>query len=227
MRYYYYEDANSNMIGPVSDKEVFRLIRDGVLTTETRVRPESGGTWQSVRSLAERPSQTPFTNTPTRSPTLCPHCGGRVSRESLFCANCEKSTVPHIGAKLASPTKRLAASFIDMCTPGLGAKWLSHSVVNGFGGIGPTPLLTVALLAWAVWSMFLFSNGMTPGKWLVGTYVMNKEGDPAGFFRMVVREWIGKPISFLVFGLGYLWILIDENNQGWHDKLVDTYVVED
>ena len=44
---------------------------------------------------------------------------------------------------------------------------------------------------------------------------------------MLVREWIGKPISMVVFCLGYLWILIDQDNQGWHDKLVDTYVVED
>jgi hypothetical protein len=58
-------------------------------------------------------------------------------------------------------------------------------------------------------------------------YVIDEAGDPAGFFRMLAREWIGKPISMVVFCLGYVWILIDQDNQGWHDKLVDTYVVED
>jgi uncharacterized RDD family membrane protein YckC len=32
-------------------------------------------------------------------------------------------------------------------------------------------------------------------------------------------------ISGLILDLGYLWILIDENKQGWHDKIADTYVV--
>jgi len=78
-----------------------------------------------------------------------------------------------------------------------------------------------------VWSMMLFSNGMTPGKWLLGLYVVDEAGDSASFGRMLVREFIGKPLSTIVFGLGFAWILIDKNYQGWHDKLVDTYVVED
>jgi uncharacterized RDD family membrane protein YckC len=26
--------------------------------------------------------------------------------------------------------------------------------------------------------------------------------------------------------LGYVWILIDKKNQGWHDKIAGTYVVK-
>jgi hypothetical protein len=44
---------------------------------------------------------------------------------------------------------------------------------------------------------------------------------------MVAREWLGKPISMLVFGLGYLSIMTDKENRGWHDKIADTHVVED
>ena len=43
---------------------------------------------------------------------------------------------------------------------------------------------------------------------------------------MLGREWIGKWISGLIFLLGYVWILIDKENQGWHDKILATYVVE-
>jgi uncharacterized RDD family membrane protein YckC len=57
--------------------------------------------------------------------------------------------------------------------------------------------------------------------------VVQESGIPAGFGRMLVREWIGKWISGIVFGLGYIWILLDKANQGWHDKLVSTFVVED
>jgi uncharacterized RDD family membrane protein YckC len=43
---------------------------------------------------------------------------------------------------------------------------------------------------------------------------------------MLGREWIGKWISAVVFFLGYLWILFDPERQGWHDKLMSTWVVE-
>lgn len=43
---------------------------------------------------------------------------------------------------------------------------------------------------------------------------------------MLGREWIGKRISGMVFSLGYIWILMDREHQGWHDKLPATYVVE-
>jgi len=47
---------------------------------------------------------------------------------------------------------------------------------------------------------------------------------PVGYGKGFLR-WIGMNISSLVIGLGFLWILIDENKQGWHDKIAGTYVV--
>jgi uncharacterized RDD family membrane protein YckC len=44
---------------------------------------------------------------------------------------------------------------------------------------------------------------------------------------MLVREIVGKTISGAVFLLGYLWILFDRERQGWHDKLANTYVVQE
>jgi len=162
---------------------------------------------------------------PPLSTKVCAHCSGRLSRTAAWCPTCQKSTLPHIAGKLASPGKRLAAYLFDILAPSFGTGAISRLLLGA--GPGHGKLTTAILLAWAVWSMFLFANGMTPGKWLVNIYVIDEAGDPAGFFRMLVREWIGKPISMMVFCLGYVWILIDQDNQGWHDKLVDTYVVED
>ena len=47
-----------------------------------------------------------------------------------------------------------------------------------------------------------------------------------GFFMMLVREWAAKWVSGLAFGMGFVWILFDRDRQGWHDKLMSTYVVE-
>jgi uncharacterized RDD family membrane protein YckC len=68
--------------------------------------------------------------------------------------------------------------------------------------------------------------GDNSGQENAGNAVVKETGAGAGFGTMLVREWIGKWISGLIFGLGYLWILIDKDRQGWHDKLVSTYVVE-
>ena len=29
-----------------------------------------------------------------------------------------------------------------------------------------------------------------------------------------------------MFFLGYIWILIDDKNRSWHDKILDTYVID-
>ena len=47
---------------------------------------------------------------------------------------------------------------------------------------------------------------------------------PEGFMTMLLREWIEKWISGLILLLGFLWILFDKDHQGWHDKLMSTYV---
>ena len=47
-----------------------------------------------------------------------------------------------------------------------------------------------------------------------------------GFWKMLFREWFVKKASATVFFLGYIWVLIDDKNRGWHDKVLDTYVVD-
>jgi uncharacterized RDD family membrane protein YckC len=77
-----------------------------------------------------------------------------------------------------------------------------------------------------VWAIILFFRGTTPGKRALGMYVVKEDGQRAGFGTMLLREWVGRAISGLVFGLGYLWILFDKDRQAGHDKLASTYVVE-
>ena len=61
---------------------------------------------------------------------------------------------------------------------------------------------------------------------MLGMRVIKEDGSSAGFGTMLIREWIGKLISAMIFSLGFIWILIDKDKQGWHDKLMSTYVVQ-
>jgi uncharacterized RDD family membrane protein YckC len=93
------------------------------------------------------------------------------------------------------------------------------------GAIRSGGFFILLLLAYMVWALRLFARGTTPGKNALGMTVIDDRGNPASFGTMFVREWIGKLISGMVFALGYIWILLDKERQGWHDKLVSTYVV--
>ncbi|WP_419937585.1 RDD family protein [Candidatus Palauibacter sp.] len=127
-----------------------------------------------------------------------------------------------MAGRLAPPAKRLAASLLDGAVPfgaGLFSAAVARDELEGMLGLA-------VVAAYAVWSLVLFGTGRTPGKLLLGTRVVGEDRATAGFLRMLFREWIGKPASGMFLLLGYLWILFDRDKQGWHDKLMSTFVVE-
>jgi len=84
-------------------------------------------------------------------------------------------------------------------------------------------ILTVSI--GAVYLTYFLGNGQTIGMKAVKIKLCGTDGTyPIGYKKGFLR-WVGMTISNLVIGLGYLWILIDENKQGWHDKIAGTYVV--
>lgn len=161
----------------------------------------------------------------------CPNCDAEVLAGTRWCGVCHTNIIaPEIG-RLASPGKRLGAYFLDWLIP-IVALFLIFLVGGGIAAIGDGKgggaglvLGILLFIAYIVWSLVLFARGTTPGKKLLGMRVIREDGSNPGFFIMLVREWIGKAISGMILSLGYLWILFDQDNQGWHDKLVSTYVV--
>jgi uncharacterized RDD family membrane protein YckC len=72
---------------------------------------------------------------------------------------------------------------------------------------------------------YFFGNGQTPGMKVMKIKLCGTDGTyPIGYGKGVLR-WIGMLISALVIYIGFLWILIDKDKQGWHDKIAGTYVV--
>ena len=158
----------------------------------------------------------------------CPSCGTETPAGARWCSLCHVNLVdPEIG-RLASPGKRLGAYFLDVLVPLVAFIVVSPFIIgagNGAGaGIGI--IFAFLLFVYIFWALVLFSRGTTPGKRLLGMRVVKEDGKDATFFTMLIREWIGKAISGMIFLLGFLWILFDQGNQGWHDKLMSTYVIE-
>ena len=74
------------------------------------------------------------------------------------------------------------------------------------------------------WYFWTRRDGQTPGKFALGIRVIKANGAPIGDTDAVIRA-IGYNVSWIFFGLGYIWAIFDKNKQSWHDKLAGTYVV--
>ena len=88
-------------------------------------------------------------------------------------------------------------------------------------------VVSMILIAYVVVEFVFYAKGKSIGKAILGLQVVSSvDGRPFRFWKMVFRECFVKAASGSVFGLGYIWILLDEKNRGWHDKILDTYVVD-
>ena len=85
---------------------------------------------------------------------------------------------------------------------------------------GKTILLFLAYRV-AHWSW----RGTTVGGIICRLRLVRTDGAPIRFTEAAVRG-LGSILSTLVFGLGWLWILWDEERQAWHDKIAGTFVVQ-
>lgn len=68
-------------------------------------------------------------------------------------------------------------------------------------------------------------KGGTPGKLILGLRIKNEKGEYIGI-PMAILRYIGKILSGLILGIGYLMIAWDKRKQGLHDKIASTFVVK-
>jgi uncharacterized RDD family membrane protein YckC len=87
----------------------------------------------------------------------------------------------------------------------------------------------LAAIAYGCWWFVYFAYswgamGKTFGMALLGVRVVSREGDIAGARRAIVRTLVF-PFSFLLFGLGFIGVLIEDERRALHDIVADTVVV--
>jgi len=86
--------------------------------------------------------------------------------------------------------------------------------------------MLLLLLVYFVIECIFFARSQTIGKAVLGLQVVSsKDGSKIGFWKMLFREIFVKQASHVLY-LGFFWILLDEKNRAWHDKILDTYVVD-
>jgi uncharacterized RDD family membrane protein YckC len=86
-----------------------------------------------------------------------------------------------------------------------------------------------SLIAAVVWEFLYFAyqwtlGGKTIGMALLGIRVVKSDGSAIGARQAIVRT-VTLPLSFVVFGLGFLGILTNRDRHAWHDRFAGTSVV--
>ena len=154
--------------------------------------------------------------------------------------------------KLASRGKRFGAGVIDLAIPYFAyVVFLTILSANGFdpnasyssfgdayeygyeigNRISGAPaaimsMVSFVMLAYVVLQLVFFSKGKSIGKVLLGLQVVSSvNGRPFGFWKMLFRDVIVKQASGVLL-IGFIWILFDSKNRAWHDKILDSYVVD-
>jgi uncharacterized RDD family membrane protein YckC len=72
----------------------------------------------------------------------------------------------------------------------------------------------------ALWML----TGRTLGKGVMGLKVVHVRGRSISF-GIALRRLIGYYCSAIVLFLGFIWVLVDDDRRGWHDKMAGTCVI--
>jgi uncharacterized RDD family membrane protein YckC len=86
------------------------------------------------------------------------------------------------------------------------------------GALNGDPLLSTLLLfsLFAFFAKFWTHNGQTLGMQVWGVRVQNADGSAIDLWQALLRFLLAI-ISFLCAGLGFFWVLFDQQKRSWHD----------
>lgn len=116
----------------------------------------------------------------------------------------------------------MGAAFLDIVVVGV-ITGIAHGLFRllpAFVNFPPI-FLYIALAYFAgMWAW----KGTTVGGIVFKLHVVRQDGRPLTFPAALVRG-LAAGLSVMVFLLGFLWIVWDDNKQGWHDKIAGTIVV--
>lgn len=122
--------------------------------------------------------------------------------------------------------KRIIASIIDSIIVSLSLTIIGYILGICFG----IAIIVVAPIVGMVasWLYYILMEGgswhATLGKRLMGLYVADANGNGITYSTAILRL-IGKMLSGLILGIGYLMAFFNEQKQGLHDMIAKTYVL--
>jgi len=121
-------------------------------------------------------------------------------------------TLPRAGFWL-----RLAATLLDLILVAVVFGMLKK-MLFGFGNVFPFWFALYHVIMWAL-------KSTTIGGIICGLKVVRTDDRPLDWSVAIVR-CLSAFLSFVVLGLGFLWVAFDDERQSWHDKIAGTTIVK-
>lgn len=247
---WYYADSG-RQVGPVTERDVERLVKEGKITANTLVWKQGMTDWQQYgkvthRSAGAAPRARGVMG--VAGQLFCSQCGKSFPQDDMIrygnawvCAVCKPIFIQMLkeGVSLAGTMEyagfwiRLGAKIID---------WIILGVINVFvsGSLGfmmassSDPYLSVMLalisnaflfafqVAYVTW--FLGRFGATPGKMACRLKVVMPDGGRVSYPRALGR-YFGEILSGLTLLIGYFMAAFDDQKRTLHDRICNTRVV--
>lgn len=130
-----------------------------------------------------------------------------------------------MGYEIAAARKRLMAFIIDAVL-NLAVFIFSISYAD-YVNVSMGWIVLGINLALLVTKMSYWNVGMTYGKSYMHLKVVDeKTREPLSFKKMFLRQTIGMLVSTVILNIGFIWIVIDRDRQGWHDKIFNDVVID-
>ncbi len=86
-------------------------------------------------------------------------------------------------------------------------------------------LLIAILLILTNFVLLPLISGQSVGKMMTGLRIVRIDGKSPSLAAILIRHLIGYPLSFLVFGFGFLLAVLNDKGRALHDFLAGTVVV--
>jgi uncharacterized RDD family membrane protein YckC len=248
MDWYYVSDGERR--GPFT-RDLFQdLVRGGTISADTLVWNADMADWQPFAHIA--PAFLSEGSEPVVSTIFCVNC--RQARQpseviafgnAPVCGYCKDAFFQRMSQGASRPLDRPYAGFWIR----LGAKILDMLLLASvvyvvyatmlyilFLFLEPDPMYVFALsfslngiqfllgLAYGTWFVGRFQS--TPGKMVCGLRIVMPEGERISYARALGRV-AAEHISWIIFGIGYLMAIWDDERRTVHDHICNTRVVRE
>ena len=121
---------------------------------------------------------------------------------------------------------RFAALIIDAVVLGVVVAILSLVNITSITDPSASGTIIQTLISFAYYIIFTATTGQTLGKMALGIMVVDANGGKLTIGKVILRETIGKFVSFVTLFIGFIIVRFDAKNQGFHDKIASSYVIK-
>jgi uncharacterized RDD family membrane protein YckC len=93
---------------------------------------------------------------------------------------------------------------------------------NEFTNVGWLLMIVLALTNLIIFPLF---SGQSIGKMLTGLRIVSKDGNVPSFRNLLLRHFVGYPLTILTLGLGFLFSVLNQKGRALHDFLAGTVII--